>query len=93
VVAAVELLGEEDVLQLHGAVRDVGVEVPVVLEVVHFDLARQPRGEARGLDHRGVTGDQLVEEKLGQQERREVVDLKGLLALLRDRGGLLRGAA
>src|ERR1700722_18837417 len=93
VVAGVELPGEQDVLQLRGAVGQLRGEVPVVVQVVDVQMSEQARARAGGLDYRGAAGQQRVHEEIGQQERGEVVDLKGLLEPVGGLGAVAEDAA
>jgi hypothetical protein len=56
-----------------------------MVEVVEVERAGHAGADARGLDHRGPGGGQLAEQQPGEQERRQVVDLEGLLEAV---GGL-----
>jgi hypothetical protein len=76
VEAPVQLRGEQDVLELGGAVRAVRREVPVVVQVVEVEVPEEPRAHAGRLDDRGAAREELVQEQAGQEERREVVDLE-----------------
>jgi hypothetical protein len=82
-----------DVLQFGRVVGAYRAEVAVVVEVVEVECAGHAGADARGLDHRGSGGGQLVEQQPGEQERRQVVDLEGLLEAVGGLGAVAEDAA
>jgi len=76
VVAAVQLLGEQDHFQLRVAVCPEGPVAARCVEVIDVNAAEEPIDHARGVQHRGAGFDEPIHQQRREQKRGQIIDLE-----------------